>query len=159
MAVLELGLLVDALKVDKHIRILQSIHVAIIQYPFHPQHLTAKHPPLIEHLIELEFSEHHQCVTQIINMIADLKLNGLNSRYLKKMKGPFLELKTASRGGDKGGARVYMFQTAIDAFYLCYPECKSGNEANAILLHKTLEIIRAFQNKQKLFPEEPRGES
>jgi hypothetical protein len=101
MAVLEDG---DALEVDKYARILQSIHMAIIQYPFHPQNLTAKHPPLIEHLIELKFSEHHQCVTQIINMIADLKLNGLNSRYLKKMKGPFLELKTASRGGDKGGA-------------------------------------------------------
>ncbi len=133
--------------------------MAIIQYPFHPQHLNAKHPPLIEHLIELEFTEHQQCVTQIINMIADLKTNGSDSRYLKKMKGPFLELKTASRGGDKGGARVYLFQTAIETFYLCYPECKTGNDANAILLHKTLEIIRAFQNKQELFKPEGKDES
>jgi hypothetical protein len=89
-------------------------------------------------------------------MIADLKTNGTESRYLKKMRGAFLELKTASRGGDKGGARVYLFKAAKQTFYLCRAECKTGNEADALLLFSTLEILTAFQNGQKLFPN--RGE-
>lgn len=125
--------------------------MAVIRYPYHPTNLQAENPPLITDLIELTSTGHHQCVIQIINMIADLHQNGTDSRYLKKMRGPFLELKTASRGGDKGGARVYLFQAAIDTFFLCRAECKSGNDADALLLYFTLEILRAFQNNQTLF--------
>jgi hypothetical protein len=131
---------------------LQSIHMAVIAYPFYPNKLGVQNPPLIEDLIELEANGHHDCVTQIINMIADLKINGTESRYLKKMRGAFLELKTASRGGDKGGARVYLFKTAKETFYLCRAECKQGNEADAVLLYNTLEILQAFLNQQALFP-------
>ena len=126
--------------------------MAVIAYPFYPNTLNAKHPLLIEDLIELETTGHHQCVTQIIKMIADLHENGTESRYLKKMRGAFLELKTASRGGDKGGARVYLFKAAQQTFYLCRAECKSSSEADALLLYSTLEVLRAFQNKQQLFP-------
>lgn len=131
--------------------------MAVIAYPFYPDKLNATNPPLIEDLIELEATGHQQCVSQIINMIADLKTNGTDSRYLKKMRGAFLELKTASRGDDKGGARVYLFKAAKQTFYLFRAECKIGNEADALLLFSTLEILMAFQNGQPLFPN--RGES
>ena len=131
--------------------------MAVVAYPFYPNKLKAQNPPLIEDLIELEATGHQQCVSQIINMIADLKTNGTDSRYLKKMRGAFLELKTASRGGDKGGARVYLFKAAQQTFYLCRAECKTGNEADALMLFSTLEILATFQNGQQLFPN--RGES
>ncbi len=44
----------------------------------------------------------------IITMLEDLTLYSLGSRYAQPLKGtPIWELKTRSRGGQKGGARVY----------------------------------------------------
>ena len=124
--------------------------MVVIAYPYHSDDLEQLNPPLIQDLIELEATGHQACVSQIINMIADLKTNGGDSRYLKNMSGPFLELKTASRGGDKGGARVYLFQTAPETFYLCHAECKKASEASAVLLFQTLEIIKAHRNGQPI---------
>lgn len=48
-------------------------------------------------------------VVQIRAMILDLERNGRSWRYLRKMKGTTLsELKPSTRGGHKGGARVYL---------------------------------------------------
>jgi hypothetical protein len=88
---------------------------AIIAYPFHPKRLKDKHPPLMTDLIHLEITGHHDCVSQIIAMIADLKEQGTNSRFLKAFSGGILELKSRARGGDKGGARVYLFRISQNA--------------------------------------------
>jgi hypothetical protein len=126
---------------------------ANIAYPFHPKRLKDQHPPLIADLIHLETTGHHDCVSQIIAMIADLKEQGTNSRFLKAFSGGILELKSRARGGDKGGARVYLFRTSQNEFLLCHAECKQGNFANATLLADTAEIFIGFETLGlKIFP-------
>ncbi len=125
----------------------------ILAYPFHPQRLQDKHSPLMTDLIHLEKTEHHDCVTQIILMIADLKENGSESRFLKSFMGGILELKSRSRGGDKGGARVYLFRGIHAQFFLCHTECKQVNAANATLIADTAEILIGYETLgNKIFP-------
>jgi hypothetical protein len=126
---------------------------AVIAYPFHPNRLQDKHPPFMVDLIALELSGHHDCVTQIINMIADLKNNGKDSRFLKTFTGGILELKSRARGGDKGGARAYLFRGELGEYFLCHAECKQGNAADARLLADTAEILIGYETLgTKLFP-------
>lgn len=126
--------------------------MAVIAYPYFPDRLENQHPPLIEDVIDLKYAGHHDCVAQMIRMIADLGINGIDSRYYKAFGGPIAELKSRSRGGDKGGARVYLFRGSNDTFFLCRAECKSENEADAVLLADTAEIATAYRRNQPIFP-------
>jgi hypothetical protein len=84
-------------------------------------------------------------------MMQDLYQNGRNSRYLFSLKGlPVWELKTASRGGVKGGARVYLFLTPHNQAVLVNCEVKSGNEADETKLEEVLEIIAATSQGLRL---------
>jgi hypothetical protein len=124
-------------------------------YPFDPDDLEALQPPFVEDLIELMMQGHQLALTEIIKMVADLKANGRSSRYLKKLEGyPLWELKSRSRGGEKGGARVYLFIGPDSSFYLCHAEWKSNYEADKRLLEDTAYMALAFKEGKSLVPVE-----
>jgi hypothetical protein len=124
-----------------------------IVYPFDPDDLAAEHPPFVEDLIELLAQGHQETLDTIIKMAADLKQHGRNSRYLKKLESyPLWELKSRSRGGEKGGARVYLFIGPDDAFFLCHAEYKAENEAAQQLLEDTAYIALSFQKGLPVLP-------
>ena len=75
--------------------------------PRHPNRLNAKYPLIIENLLEISQANHQEALNAIIQMLEDLVQNELTSRYAKTLEEtPIWELKTRSRGGIKGGARV-----------------------------------------------------
>ncbi len=126
--------------------------MAIIAYPYLPNKLEDVYPPLVTDLIHLKRSGHHECIQQMVRMVADLKNFGTESRFFKGLGGPLVELKARSRGGDKGGARIYLFRGVGNTFFLCRAECKHDNQADAILLADTVEIASAYRNGKDIFP-------
>lgn len=91
----------------------------------HPNALEARHPILIDELLALRKRGKRRAVSTIIEMVRDLKAYGRDSRYLVAMKGlPICELKSRSRGGERGGARVYLFLTEHDEAGLVTCEVK-----------------------------------
>ena len=86
-------------------------------------------------------------------MVAALKEQGNESGFLKKLKGtPISELKSHSRGGQKGGARVYLFEGPEETFFLCRAEWKPDDEANQELLDDTAYILLAYKFGRSVFP-------
>lgn len=126
--------------------------MANIAYPYFSNKLEDVYPPLVADLIQLKHSGHHDCIGQMIRMVADLKNFGTDSRFYKGLGGPLVELKSRSRGGDKGGARIYLFRGIENTFFLCRAECKHDNQADAILLADTAEIATAYRNGSLIFP-------
>lgn len=132
--------------------------MAHLAYPYDPDDLD---PPFVQDLIDLKLRGYHEAVREVIKMVTDLKEQGSGCRFLKKLKGsPLLELKPHSRGGQKGGVRVYLFQGPTEedeeSFLLCRAEWKQGDEANEVLLEDTAYILLAFKNGEAVFP--PRKE-
>jgi hypothetical protein len=128
-----------------------------IVYPFDPDDLSAEHPPLVEDLIELLAQGHQEALDTIVKMAADLKQHGRNCRYLKKLEGyPLWELKSRSRGGEKGGAKVYLFIGPDDTFFLCHAEYKAENKAAQQLLEDTAYIALAYQKGIPVLPKKER---
>jgi hypothetical protein len=74
-----------------------------------------------------------------IEMLKDLRDQGLESRYSQKMHGPMWELKTTARGGSKGGVRVY-FLVDDDLAVLVHAEAKSGTHPNRQMLEDCLDV-------------------
>ena len=86
-------------------------------------------------------------------MVAALKEQGNESGFLKKLKGtPISELKSHSRGGQKGGARVYLFEGPEETFFLCRAEWKPDDEANQELLDDTAYILLTYKFGRAVFP-------
>ena len=86
-------------------------------------------------------------------MLKDLLTTGTSSRYLRGIIGyPILELKTASRGGEAGGARVYLYRADDQEFHLCGAEVKTGTTTNPELLKRTAYIAWHWREGTKLFP-------
>jgi hypothetical protein len=86
-----------------------------IRYAFHPNNFDAKNPRFIEDLQDLSL----EAILAVIKMISDFHEFGLESRYAKKLQGlPVWELKTQSRGGVKGGTRVYFFVSGADTIFV-----------------------------------------
>jgi hypothetical protein len=89
-------------------------------------------------------------------MLSDLHENGRKSRFIKALKGyPLLELKTASRGGQKGGARVYFFVNEDGEAVLLNCEVKTGDSPSAAKLTEALEIILAYRKGLQIYKENP----
>lgn len=125
-----------------------------IVYPFDPDDLEADQPPFVEDLVELLSQGHRAALDAIVKMVTDLKANGRESRYLKKLEGyPLWELKTRSRGGEKGGARVYLFIGPSSTFYLCHAEFKPESEAEQTLIEDTAYIALAFKEGKSVLPQ------
>ena len=133
--------------------------MARIAYPYDPDDLQAKNPPFVQDLLELKRNGYSKTIGEISKMVAALKEQGNESGFLKKLKGtPISELKSHSRGGQKGGARVYLFEGIrarddIHVFFLCRAEWKPGDAANPEMLEDTAYILSATQEGRAVFPE------
>ena len=66
---------------------------------------------------------------------------------------PFWELKTRSRGGIKGGVRVYLF-IADDMAFCVNAEIKPEDKPNANKLEEVAIIFRAYKAGKQIFQEE-----
>ncbi len=136
-----------------------SVHVARIAYPFDPDDLQAKNPPFVQDLLELKHGGYIDTISEISKMVAALKEQGNECGFLKKLKGtPISELKSHSRGGQKGGARVYLFEGLrsrdnIQVFLPCRAEWKPDNAPNQEMLEDTAYILAAIQDEQAVFPD------
>lgn len=85
-------------------------------------------------------------------MLKDLLINGTQSRYLSGITGyPILELKTTSRGGETGGARVYLYRADDQEFHLCAAEVKTGVRTNPELLKRTAFIAWHWMEGYQIF--------
>jgi hypothetical protein len=112
----------------------------------HPNSLDAKHPILIAEMLALRKQGKRQAVSVIIAMVRDLRQHGRASRYLVSLKGsPIYELKPKARGGEKGGARVYLFLTEHDEAGLVTCEVKDAVEPDPIKLKLTAEVAVAHK--------------
>jgi hypothetical protein len=86
--------------------------------PRHPNRLEAQHPRIIEDLIDIAEDGHQSALDSLVLMLEDLTVYGTHSRFAQTLQGnPIWELKTRSRGGTKGGARVYCFSTLVKAMH------------------------------------------
>jgi hypothetical protein len=119
--------------------------------PRHPDHLDAKNPRIIEDLQTLISEGKQEAVNTLVLMLKDLHEQGEKSRFVRSLKGlPVFELKSASRGGEKGGARVYFFY-ADGGAVVCNCEVKDEAEADLKLLEEVLEIKFALIRGIKLY--------
>jgi hypothetical protein len=120
----------------------------------HPHRLKVKHPILIEELLELEQRGKQKAVAAMLAMLEDLHESGRGSRFLSKLTGtPLWELKPASRGGEKGGARVYLFVLEDDEAGVVNCEVKEGVVADREKLRVGLEIVVAYKRGVRVFEE------
>lgn len=88
----------------------------------------------------------------MIRMMRDLYENGDDSRYLSGMKGySFRELKSQSRGGLKGGTRIYLFITEHNQAGIVNCEVKEGDSPSITKLKTVLKVIEAYKNNQPVF--------
>jgi hypothetical protein len=124
----------------------------IFRLCYHPARKT-KHPLVIEDMLELAEAGRQEAVDACVMMLADFFRQGKDSRYCKVMKGLFWELKSRSRGGLKGGTRVYFFwlgenyqETAI-----VRAEYKTEAEPDVAILNDVAEIIEAYRQGKKVW--------
>jgi hypothetical protein len=123
-----------------------------IAYPYEPDELDALHPPFVQDLLEIRDQNQRQALSEISKMIAALKSLGLDCGFTKKMfNSPLYELKTHSRGGQKGGARAYFFRSNNN-FLICRAECKDSNQPDPELLESAALILLAFKTGKPVFP-------
>lgn len=102
---------------------------------------------VVKDMQKMQSREQHDAVTAIVKMVEDLKVHGPESRYIKALTNlPIFELKPRSRGGIKGGVRVYFYWHKGDVV-LCRAEVKKGNKANLELIRKTLEYYWEAKNE------------
>ncbi len=81
-----------------------------------------------------------------IEMLNDFHLHGKDSRYSQKFAGlPIWELKTTSRGGTKGGARLYFFFLETNEAVLVNAEVKSGHSPGIAKIKEVLQIYKAVE--------------
>jgi hypothetical protein len=123
--------------------------------PRHPNRPDTLHPRIVEDLLEISHTGHHEALDAIILMLEDLTQQGLESRFAKTLKGtPIWELKTRSRGGLKGGSRVYWFPLEVSmedsknsetVGVIVNAEVKAGNTPNPLKLAEALEVYLAFK--------------
>ena len=125
--------------------------------PRHPDLFEATHPRIVEDLIAIAEAGHQEALRAIVLMLEDLSEHGLKSRYAKVLKGtPIWELKTRSRGGIKGGSRVYWFPLLVDdgehqetVGVLVNAEVKAGSVPDLNKLAEALEVYMAFRDNPK----------
>lgn len=111
----------------------------------HPLETPRNHPALLEDLLETALAGKQDCVDKAITMIEDLQLHGSNCRFIKPLAGAVMELKART---DDGGARVYFFRVAEDAFALGRFECKKETATNQQLLYWTAQVAMLYAKGQ-----------
>lgn len=126
----------------------------VLRLPVHPNR-NCKRPLLIDDLLQIANAHHPAVLSSIIEMLADLHRKGCDSRYLKPLKGPgpVWELKTRSRGGQKGGCRVYLFFIGPDCreAVLVRAEVKKGDAVSQQCLEDVADVLFAYESGQRLW--------
>lgn len=111
-----------------------------------PRALDREYPVLIEEMVQLNREGKNEAVTMMIRMLTDLHRHGRASRYLVPLKLSALqELKPTSRGGIKGGSRVYLFVTEHDEAGIVNCEVKSGDSPDYQKLKQALRVVAAHR--------------
>jgi hypothetical protein len=117
-----------------------------------PGSLDREHPVIIEEMVQLNSDGKNEAVTTMIKMLADLHEHGRDSRYLVPMRLSALqELKPTSRGGIKGGSRVYLFLTEHDEAGIVNCEVKDGDSPDPHKLKQALRVIAAYRQGIPVF--------
>jgi hypothetical protein len=120
----------------------------------YPHRLTAKRPIIVEQFLELVASGKTEALNTMIAMLQDLHQHGRGSRYLEKLKRlPLHELKSASRGGAKGGARIYLFFLANGEAGVVNCEVKENASPDPARLEVALEVLVAYKKGVQIFRE------
>jgi hypothetical protein len=86
-------------------------------------------------------------------MLTDFFQEGINSRYCKPLKGLFWELKSRSRGGLKGGSRVYFFWVGAEyqEAAIVRAEYKPEKEPDVTILNSIAEVIQTYRQGKKVW--------
>jgi hypothetical protein len=114
----------------------------------HPTNLTAPNPIIVDEMLAFE----NDVKQEGVSMMIKIRTNGRSSRYLEKLKSsPVWELKSTSRGGEKGGARVYAFLTAEGDAGIVNCEIKEGDSPDIEKLRTVLQVIEAFKRGVPVF--------
>ncbi len=90
-----------------------------------------------------------RCVDKCIQMLTDLHLFGMDSRYIKPLFGAVYELKDRTK---EGGARVYFIADEIQRFYIVHAECKTQDQASRWMLAECAEVVYALEHGQPILP-------
>ncbi|WP_420130268.1 hypothetical protein [Longimicrobium sp.] len=118
----------------------------------HPDRLSTKREIIIDELLGLVANGRNDAVSTMVGMLADLHQHGRESRYLEKLKKlPLFELKSASRGGEKGGSRIYLFFLANGDAGVVNCEVKEGDAPGQAKLELALEVLVAYRSGVKVF--------
>lgn len=116
--------------------------------------MQAKHPIIIDELLALADEGNQRGVAMMIKMLKELHERGRNSQYLVKLQSsPIWELKPTSRGGETGGARVYLFLLEGEGAGIVNCEIKSRNAPSTESLRVVLEVVEAYQLGVSVFEE------
>lgn len=74
-------------------------------------------------------------------MLTDLYIHGYQSNYAQKLKSlPIWELKSHTRGGVKGGMRVYFYFRSNGDIVMVNAETKAGIAPSATLLKEATHV-------------------
>jgi|GEM_PF-1747567 len=120
----------------------------------HPNRLDARHPIIVEERLSLELLGRQIAVSTMLQMLRGLHRDGRGTRWLNKLSGtPLWELKPMSRGGEKGGSRVYLFLIAENEAGVVNCEVKSGSAADREKLRVGLEVVVGYKNGVPVFEE------
>lgn len=103
----------------------------------------AQRPAVLDDLLDMAEGSQQEAVDAAIEMLADLHQHGADSRFAKKLQGlPIWELKTHSRGGAKGGLRVYFYFRQNGNVHVLNAEVKAGNQPNMTLIAEAVAVFR-----------------
>lgn len=120
----------------------------------HPTQLQSDHAIIIDELLALGEDGKQRGVAMMIKMMRELHEQGRSSQHLVKLKSsPIWELKSTSRGGEVGGARVYLFLLQGDGAGIVNCEIKEDNAPNIDTLRVVLTVIAAYQQGVPVFKE------
>lgn len=120
-----------------------------------PGRLNAPYAIIEDEFITLNREGRNAAVSMMIRMLRDLHENGRACQFIKPLKGfPVQELKPKTRGGEKGGARVYFWLMEDDAAGIVTCEVKDDDApASQEKIKTTFKVYLAHQNGTPVFRE------
>jgi hypothetical protein len=125
-----------------------------------PNRLDAAHPRIIEDLLDMLIEDGQMAVDSAIEMLTSLYQEGTQSRFARKLQGlPLWELKTSSRGGVKGGARVYFFVSSFGNAIAVNAEVKIDSSPSQSKVAEALAIFKAYNQGIAVVPKESNDQS
>ena len=123
----------------------------------HPDRSDANYALIIEEFTSLNLTGKPAAVTEMIAMLGDLHAHGRASRYLRNLTGtPLMELKPATRRGQRGGARVYLWLLPDDAAAIVNCEAKAPDAPTSVpKLKVALTVYLAHQRGARVLSAGP----